>query len=94
MMNQETKATESRVKHARVLQGEVVSDAMQKTIVVSVKRAFKHPLLGKIVRRSKKYKAHDEQNVAHKGDIVEIQEGRPLSKTKHMVLARIIKKVN
>lgn len=74
----------------KVLQGEVVSDKMDKTITVKVTRMFAHPLYGKIVRRFKKYKAHDEAEVAKIGDLVEIMECRPLSKTKHMVLSRVI----
>jgi len=75
----------------RSLEGVVVSDKMQKTIVVSVQRAFQHPRLGKIMRCSKKYKAHDEQGLAKMGDFVEITETAPLSKTKHMTLSRILK---
>lgn len=74
----------------KVLQGEVVSDKMDKTITVKVTRTFAHPLYGKIIRRFKKYKAHDEAEVAKIGDLVEIMECRPLSKTKHMVLGRVI----
>ena len=72
------------------LSGEVVSDKMDKTVVVSVTRTFRHPLYGKTVRHSKKYKVHDEQNTAKIGDVVEFAECRPLSKTKHMVLNRIV----
>ena len=75
---------------SRVLVGEVVSDKMEKTIVVKVERTFKHPQYGKVIRRSKKYKVHDEENVAKIGDKVEIAECRPLSKTKHMALSRVI----
>jgi len=74
----------------KVLQGEVVSDKMNKTITVKVTRMFAHPLYGKVIRRFKKYKAHDEAEVAKIGDLVEIMECRPLSKTKHMVLSRVI----
>lgn len=74
----------------RVLVGQVVSDKMEKTIVVEVERTFKHAQYGKVIRRSKKYKVHDEENVAKIGDKVEITECRPLSKTKHMVLSRVI----
>lgn len=74
----------------RVLEGVVVSDKMQKTIVVKVERAFQHPKLGKIMRRTKKYKAHDELGTAKVGDLVEITETTPLSKTKHMVLSRVL----
>ncbi len=66
----------------RVLQGVVVSDANAKTVVVEVERRFAHPVMGKIVRRSKKYHAHDE-NKAHKvGDKVRIRECKPISKLK------------
>ncbi|MBU1007474.1 30S ribosomal protein S17 [Candidatus Dependentiae bacterium] len=84
----------SETKRKRVLEGEVVSDKMQKTVVVKVTRRFKHPLLGKTVQKSKKYKVHDEQGTAHVGDWVEIAESRPLSKTKHMVLSRIIRQAD
>ena len=66
----------------RILRGVVVSDKADKTIVVSVERRFKHPKLQKIVRRSKKYRAHDEANIWKVGDKVRIEECRPLSKTK------------
>ena len=66
----------------RILQGVVVSDASDKTIVVKVERRVKHPLLGKVVRKSKKYHAHDAENAFKVGDVVRIQECRPISKTK------------
>ena len=66
----------------RILRGVVVSDKADKTIVVSVERRFKHPKLQKIVRRSKKYRAHDEANIWKVGDKVRIEECRHLSKTK------------
>ena len=66
----------------RILQGVVVSDKNDKTIVVKVERRFTHPAMKKTVRRSKKYQAHDEQNQAQTGDIVRIEECRPLSKNK------------
>lgn len=75
----------------RVLTGEVVSDKMDKTIVVRVERSARHPLLKKVMRSSKNYKVHDDSESASVGDIVEFFEGRPLSKTKYMYLARIIK---
>lgn len=74
----------------KVLVGEVISDKMDKTITVKVTRSFAHPLYGKTIRQFKKYKAHDESQVAKIGDLVEIMECRPLSKTKHMILNRII----
>lgn len=66
----------------RILQGKVVSDKNDKTIVVKVERRFNHPLFKKVVRRSKNYKAHDENNVKKVGDLVSIQESKPISKDK------------
>ena len=66
----------------RILQGVVVSDKNEKTVVVRVERRFAHPLLQKTVRRSKKYKAHDENNQYKTGDVVSIQECAPISKDK------------
>ena len=66
----------------RVLTGTVVSDKGDKTIVVNVERKVKHPLYGKIIRRSKKYHAHDEENVFKAGEIVRIEECAPISKLK------------
>ncbi len=66
----------------RVLQGVVVSDKMDKTVVVKVERRLMHPLYKKFIRRSKKYAAHDEGNISKVGDVVEIRECRPLSKRK------------
>jgi len=70
----------------RILQGVVVSDKAEKTVVVRVERRFMHPLLRKVVRRSKKYHAHDESNALHVGDVVRIQECRPMSKLKSWVV--------
>jgi small subunit ribosomal protein S17 len=69
----------------RVLQGVVVSNKNDKTIVVEVERRYTHPLLKKTVRRTKKYHAHDEKNVFKAGDRVEIQESAPISKLKRWV---------
>jgi small subunit ribosomal protein S17 len=66
----------------RILQGVVVSDKMDKTVTVQVERRFKHPLYKKFIRRSKKYAAHDETNAMKVGDVVRIQECRPMSKRK------------
>jgi small subunit ribosomal protein S17 len=66
----------------RILQGVVVSDKNKQTVVVAVERRFAHPVLGKTVRRSKKYHAHDEQSAYKAGDVVRIQECRPLSALK------------
>jgi small subunit ribosomal protein S17 len=70
----------------RTLQGVVVSDKQDKTVVVKVERRFTHPVLKKTVRRSKKYHAHDEANAAKVGDIVTIEESAPMSKLKTWVL--------
>ncbi len=70
----------------RILQGTVVSDKNDKTITVLVERRFTHPLLKKTVRRTKKYHAHDENNECKVGDIVRIQECRPISKKKRWML--------
>ncbi len=74
----------------RALTGKVVSDKMNKTIVVRVERTYLHPRWNKVVRSSKSYKVHDETAQARKGDIVKIYEGRPQSKTKYMYLDAII----
>ena len=73
-------------------EGIVVSDAMDKTIVVSVKRRFRHPTYGKEITRSKKFYTHDEKNEARKGDEVRITETRPLSRLKRWRLVEILKK--
>ena len=70
----------------RVLEGVVVSDKNDKTIVVKVERRLRHPVLKKTVRLSKKYHAHDEKNTAKTGDVVRIEETRPLSKQKRWTL--------
>lgn len=71
-----------------ILKGVVVSDKMQKTIVVSVSRFIKHPLYGKYYKVSKKYKAHDEENAHKVGDNVEIVETRPISKDKRFKVVK------
>jgi small subunit ribosomal protein S17 len=73
----------------RILQGTVVSDKNEKTVVVRVERRFAHPLLQKTVRRSKKYKAHDEQNTVKTGDIVSIEECAPISKDKRWRVVQV-----
>jgi small subunit ribosomal protein S17 len=72
--------------------GKVVSNKMQKTITVAVDRKVKHPIYGKFVNRTTKFKAHDEQNTAGIGDTVRIMETRPLSKDKRWRLVEIIEK--
>jgi small subunit ribosomal protein S17 len=74
----------------RILQGVVVSDKQEKTVVVKVERRFTHPLLKKTVRRSKNYHAHDEQGVAKLGDTVMIMESRPISKLKRWRLVTVV----
>lgn len=77
-------------KRQRTLIGKVVSNKMEKTVVVEVERRVKHPLYGKIVVRSNKYKAHDEANQYNEGDTVEIAEGRPISRSKSWSVVRLI----
>jgi small subunit ribosomal protein S17 len=72
--------------------GVVVSDKMDKSIIVNVERSFMHPTYGKIVRRKKRYFAHDEKNESKSGDTVRIIETRPLSKLKNWRLGEILKK--
>ena len=72
--------------------GVVVSDKMDKTVVVAVERRYAHPLYGKQVTRTKKYHAHDEENDAHVGDVVRIVETRPLSKTKRWRVAEVVER--
>ena len=70
----------------RVMQGTVVSDKNDKTVVVKVERRFTHPVMKKVVRTTKKYKAHDEANASKVGDIVSIEESKPISKDKKWVV--------
>ena len=79
-----------KVALKRTLIGKVVSDKMDKTVTVLVERHVKHPLYGQIIVRTAKYHAHDEANQAKAGDTVEIQEGRPISKTKAWTLTRVV----
>ena len=84
-------ATETRnLRKERM--GVVVSDAMNKTVVVQAERRIVHPVYGKVMRRSKKYYAHDEKNEAKRGDKVVIAETRPLSRTKRWRLVEIMEK--
>ena len=81
------------IEHGRkVLLGEVVSDRMQKSITVQVERRVRHPMYERVVKRSKKYHAHDEHNQCRVGDQVRIVETRPLSKTKRWRLLRIVRR--
>ena len=74
----------------KVLVGQVTSEKMDKTVVVRVERLKRHPLYGKIVRRHKKYKVHDEMNTAKIGDRVKIIESRPISKEKRWALMEVL----
>jgi len=76
----------------RELVGRVTSDKMDKTVVVAVERLVRHPLYGKVIRRVKKYKAHNENNAARMGDRVRITESRPLSREKRWVVTEILEK--
>jgi small subunit ribosomal protein S17 len=86
-----TDAAEDRGRR-KMRQGLVVSDAMDKTIVVQISSQVRHPMYQKIVRRTTKLKAHDEQNEAHVGDTVRIMETRPLSKTKRWRLVQVMER--
>ena len=81
-----------RAKNTRTLIGKVVSDKRSKTITVLIERRTKHELYGKIVARSSKYHAHDEKGEYKMGDVVEIAETRPISKTKSWVVTRLVQK--
>jgi len=77
-------------KLSRTLVGRVVSNKMDKTVTVQVERLVKHPVYGKYVTRTTKYHAHDETNQVNEGDLVEIAETRPLSKTKTWTVRRVV----
>jgi small subunit ribosomal protein S17 len=85
-----TAATPRGTRKTRV--GTVVSDKMEKTVVVAIERRFPHPLYGKMVTRTKRLKAHDEENVAKTGDRVRIMETRPLSKQKRWRVVEILER--
>ncbi len=76
----------------RALVGTVTSDKMDKTVVVTIERVTRHPLYGKVVRRNKKYKAHDEENTCQVGDVVRIRECRPISKDKKFFVEEILQR--
>jgi small subunit ribosomal protein S17 len=84
--------TEAKKSLKRTLVGKVVSDKREKTVTVLIERRVTHELYGKIVGKSSKYHAHDENNQYHVGDVIEITESRPLSKTKNWVATRLITK--
>lgn len=81
-----------KISLTRTLIGKVVSDKRMKTVTVLIERRVKHELYGKIVGKSSKYHAHDENGSYHMGDMVEITESRPLSKTKNWVVTRLVEK--
>lgn len=86
--------SEQKQKVRRALVGRVVSDKMDKTVTVLVERRVKHPLYGKIVTRSAKYHAHVENGVATQGDLVEIEECRPISRTKTWRVTQVVEKAH
>jgi small subunit ribosomal protein S17 len=77
-------------KEKRFLEGTVVSDKMDKTVVVETVQTYMHPKFRKVLRKTKSYKVHDEQNQAKTGDIVRFFQCRPLAKTKYMCLAEVV----
>lgn len=86
MMNESIQSA----KVVRTLTGRVVSNKMDKTVTVLVERKVKHPMIGKVVRRSNKFHAHDAENRCNEGDVVVISESRPLSKTKTWIVREIV----
>lgn len=82
-----------QVKNKRVEVGRVVSDKMTNTVTVLVERRVKHPLYGKVIKRTAKYHAHVEAGVAKEGDLVEIEETRPISKTKTWRVTKVLEQV-
>jgi small subunit ribosomal protein S17 len=91
-MSEAAVVAQAPLKNTRTLIGKVVSDQRAKTITVLIERRTKHELYGKIVARTSKYHAHDENNECKLGDVVEISECRPISKTKAWVVTRLIEK--
>lgn len=82
----------SETKVVRSMTGRVVSDKMAKTVTVLVERRVKHAVIGKVIRLSNKYHAHDENNEYREGDVVEIRESRPYSKTKTWTVVKLIER--
>ena len=89
-LQQSTQAVDRASRKTRV--GLVVSDKMEKTVVVSIERRVQHPVYGKMVRRTKRFKAHDERNEAKTGDTVRIMETRPMSKDKRWRVVEIVER--
>ena len=92
MSQVQSEAQATPAKNTRTLVGRIVSDKRSKTVTVLVERRSAHELYGKIVAKSRKYHAHDEKDEYSLGDVVEIAEGRPISKTKSWVVTRLIEK--
>ena len=92
MTEQTAVGTAGGRKVARQLTGRVVSDKMDRTVTVLIERRVTHPLYGKIVTRSKKYHAHDETNECKEGDLVTIEECRPISRTKNWRVTKLLEK--
>ncbi len=88
---EEVQTTAARARR-KVRQGRVVSDKMDKTVVVAVENRVRHPLYGKTVKYTKRYHVHDETNACGVGDVVEIMETRPISRTKCWRVARVVEK--
>ena len=86
--------TEAKKSLKRTLVGKVVSDKREKTVTVLIERRVKHELYGKIVGKSSKYHAHDENGDFKMGDVIEITESRPLSRTKNWVVSRLVQKAS
>ena len=87
-----SEGTEKQTPNKRTLSGRVVSDKMEKTVTVLVERRVKHPLYGKYMTRTQKYHAHDENGECHEGDMVEIEECRPISRTKAWRVTKLLEK--
>lgn len=92
MAEETTEQTEETRNRRKIRTGVVSSDKMNKTVVVTINNLVRHPMYGRILKRDKKLKAHDETNDAHTGDTVEIMETRPLSKDKCWRVVRIIER--
>jgi small subunit ribosomal protein S17 len=83
---------ENRLNKRKTMIGKVISDKMMKTRVVKVDTTLRHPKYGKLMKRSASYKAHDEKNESHAGDVVEMMSVRPLSKDKRWAIIRVVEK--
>ncbi len=86
--------SEQQTASNRTLQGRVVSDKMDKSVTVAIERRVKHPIYGKFVRKSTKVHAHDENNECHVGDIVVVEQCRPLSKTKSWRFVKLVERAS